>query len=88
VLLELLGTSNSDLYSAYTEFCIGYSPKELLGQLQIVPVAKDKYVVNLFGQLNFGRSNITYTKYNALKAALLALKECAKENGFTVALSP
>jgi O-acetyl-ADP-ribose deacetylase (regulator of RNase III) len=76
----------SGLYSAYTEFCTGNSPKELLGQLQIVPVAKDKYVANLLGQLNFGRSNITYTNYNALKAALLTLKEFAKENGYTVAL--
>ena len=41
--------------------------QDLLGKVQIVNVAPDKQVANIFGQLDFGRnSHKKYTDYTAL----------------------
>lgn len=73
------------IYTAYMEFCNGKQPEELLGQLQIVALG-GKWAANLFGQLNYGRSNSIYTDYTSLQKALMSLKVYAKEQGLSVAL--
>lgn len=42
-------------------------PSCLLGQIQSIKVDKNKYVVNLFGQLDYGRAKKRYTEYYALR---------------------
>lgn len=64
--------------SDYLSFCSQYSAKELLGKAQIVEVdaAPIKGVINIFGQLNYGRSRTQqYTNYMALKEAFSFLNK-------------
>lgn len=62
--------------SEYHSFCDSYEPNELLGKVQIVPVDGDQYVVNIFGQLLYGRNkSFVYTSYNALEAAFAQISK-------------
>ncbi len=50
-------------------------PQDLLGKVQIVDVAPDKQVANIFGQLDFGRnSHKKYTDYTALTNAFHTIR--------------
>jgi O-acetyl-ADP-ribose deacetylase (regulator of RNase III) len=73
-------------YIGYMNYCYGKNPYDLLGNCQIVDVGKGKFVANLFGQLNYGRTKYRYTDYDALQNALHQLKAIAKRNKLTVAL--
>lgn len=60
--------------------------REILGECQIVD-CDSKIVANLFGQFNYGRArDVVYTDYNALREALISLKEFAKTNNLSVAM--
>lgn len=52
----------------YMRFCSQFKePKNLLGKYQLVEIAKDRFVANIFGQLDYGRDkNHRYTDYTAL----------------------
>lgn len=74
-----------NLYPAYKQLCNQYDSHELLGRCQLVRTGS-KFTANLFGQLNFGRQNVLYTNYEALKQSLIILKEEAKRNSYSIAL--
>jgi O-acetyl-ADP-ribose deacetylase (regulator of RNase III) len=46
------------------------SGASLLGECQLVRVAPDLFVANLFGQQYYGRTGAKYTKYDALDSSL------------------
>lgn len=72
-------------YDEYMKFSVSRS-ENLLGNCQIVDCG-DKIIANLFGQFNYGTDkNIVYTKSEALKKALITLKNYAKDNKKIVAL--
>lgn len=55
---------------SYQIMCNNAIPYDLLGKIHSVQISKDRYVVNVFGQLNYGRNkNVVYTDYNALRKA-------------------
>lgn len=45
----------------------------LLGEFQLIEVAPQRYVVNIFGQNFYGRDGARYTSYDALDRALFSL---------------
>ena len=49
--------------------------KELLGQVQIVPINEKQNVVNLFSQENYGYDGKRYTSYDAFYDALVRLRD-------------
>ena len=52
------------------------SPQELLGKFQLVYVEDSQYVVNVFGQLDYGRDkSIVYTDYDALRTAFAGMAQ-------------
>lgn len=57
----------------------------LLGTTQVIKVQENKYVANLFGQLNYGKYQ-RQTSYDHLYQALETLKGKAKKHNLTVAL--
>ena len=63
--------------SEYHEFCGKHcAPVELLGAHQLVSVGDDKWVINIFGQLEFGRNkNKVYTDYVALEKVFAAISQ-------------
>jgi O-acetyl-ADP-ribose deacetylase (regulator of RNase III) len=56
-------------YKAYCKGCKDSNPKNLLGEVQTVPVYDGKIIANLFGQFDYGRDKL-YTDYEALKESL------------------
>lgn len=52
-----------------------HGSEKLLGECQIVQTLDCNYVVNLFGQNNFGYDNEQYTDMDALKECLLKLRD-------------
>lgn len=71
----------------YMNYCAGSKPSELKGKLQVVKIAPNKYCVNIFGQLYYGRNkDIVYTDYVALREGLISLYNLAKQFNLTVAL--
>ena len=59
------------VYLKYRDRCTMFKddPSCLLGQIQSVKIDKNKYIVNVFGQLNYGRVKKKYTEYWALRRA-------------------
>ena len=77
-----------NVYDEYTALC-GMNKDNrstLLGHVQFVEVGDNKYVANLFSQLNYGRQKILYTDYPSLKLALTELRDVADEHRLSVAL--
>lgn len=69
---KALYTKWPEVKREYHKFCETVSdPYKLLGQIHEVQVNDgQKVVINIFGQLNYGRQNgITYTVYQALEKA-------------------
>lgn len=67
------------VYQRYLEFCYGNDGNKL-GTYQEVLVEPKLYIVNLFGQDGYGRSE-RQTNYAALAAALFSFfKDCAQKN--------
>lgn len=82
----------------YHEFCSGQRPEDLLGKIQVVDLlsefpARNKVVINVFGQLTYGRRKICYTDYDALAKAfdeinkICAFKTIAFPYGFGCGLA-
>ncbi|PPB12881.1 macro domain-containing protein [Brevibacillus laterosporus] len=82
---KLIKQQYTDAFESYIRTC-RLPIDEILGSCQIVRVGQDKFIANLFGQKDFGRSAKQYTDYEALKTALQSLKEQAKANQLSVAL--
>lgn len=75
------------VYNDYMEFCNKHSKKEdLLGKVLVSKVEEDKFVANLFGQLNYGYDGKRYTSYDALYEGLSYIKEKAQQSNKSVAM--
>lgn len=85
-IAKSLSDRYSILYPSYRQFCQKHNPHDLLGKCHIIKTEKDKYIANIFGQLNYGRQKIRYTDYDALEKALMSLKIRAKNNNLSVSL--
>ena len=57
------------VYGCYRSYLEYYGRDECFGTSQVVQVADNLSVVNLFGQYHYGRNN-RHTDYNALRSAL------------------
>ena len=54
----------------YVRFCKNREIGSLLGEIQIVPINRSQSVINIFGQLEYGRDRTqVYTDYTALEVA-------------------
>ena len=65
------------VFDEYKKLCSSNHPKNLLGMIQIVKVSDNLRIVNVFSQLNYGKSGL-YTRYDQLESCLLRLNEIAK----------
>lgn len=54
----------------YHKFNEGREPIILLGSFDIIEVERDLYVINVYGQLDYGRDGKRYVDYHAVKYAL------------------
>lgn len=69
----------------YKIHCSLYDSHDLLGTVQFVDIGNDQKVVNVFGQLFYGRhANVCYTSYKALKEAFRFIDSAC--SGKTVAI--
>lgn len=84
-LAKQLRNKSKLVFSSYKSLCDRSDPRELLGTVQVVRVAENKYVANIFGQLNYGRSKLN-TDYDALRKALVQLKTEAEYYDKSIAL--
>lgn len=60
--------------------------EDLLGNVQYVRVLEDKWVANMFGQLNYGYDRKQYTNEEMLYYCFKDLRENAEKHGLSVAL--
>ncbi len=70
-----------EVKTEYHKFCERFpNPKDLLGKIQVIPVNGGlQVVINIFGQLNYGRSKGTiYTNYDALVIAFTEINRIYK----------
>jgi O-acetyl-ADP-ribose deacetylase (regulator of RNase III)/uncharacterized protein YeaO (DUF488 family) len=67
----------------YSKVCKSEKPEELLGKVQFVSVDERLYIINLFGQLDYGRDEKRYTNYSKLR---VAFNSAAKGIGITEGL--
>lgn len=77
-----------EVYIAYKNLCDAYSDckeQRLLGRCQMVWTHKRNYIVNLFGQLNYGYDGEQYTDTDALKSAMTDLRNTINPEGKTIA---
>lgn len=80
-----LKTKYPKIYIEYRNLCTFNSIDKLIGSAQIVEVDSNKYIVNLFGQVNYGRG-IVHTNYNALQRALNSTFQFAHEFNYSIAI--
>ena len=60
-----------EVYDSYKELCNEFEPEVLLGTIDIVEVEEGaREIVNIFGQLDYGRDGKKYTSYDAFANAL------------------
>lgn len=64
-----------EAYFEYVSFCETQPYKnKLLGSVQLVKVAPDRVIINIFGQTTYGRNpNVIYTSHEALEHAFTQL---------------
>jgi len=61
--------------------------KALIGRTQYCWIGDSRYLVNIFGQNDFGRDKSkVYTDYNAVKNCIINVHDTAECNGWTVAI--
>lgn len=76
-------------YTQYHDACEQYTQEHgkdwLLGKIQVVKVCDNTRVVNMFGQLNYGRGGSQYTDMNALRRCFKTLAKEVKP-GETIAM--
>ena len=69
------------VFKKYKCFCNRHESEELLGQAQFCKIGEEKYICNLFGQMNCD-ANKRQTDYNALNSAVIEMLEKLKSNNF------
>ena len=73
-----------EVFNAYYHYCKTNIPTEILGTTLICQANDNKYIANLFGQLNYGEG--LQTDYNRFEKALKAVYNFAKESNLSVAI--
>lgn len=63
-----------NVYMKWCEMCVKYKDV-LLGRCQLVKTRNGKLIANLFGQLGYGYDGKQYTDLNALKNAMINLRD-------------
>lgn len=72
------------VFDEYKEKCFAKPPSSLLGTMIPVQVEDGLFVLNLFGQLNYGRElGHRYTSYDALDEALKTTSSWMKKHEFS-----
>lgn len=74
------------VYKHYKNFCDINNPYDNLGNVQLVRVSDKQYIANIFGQLNYGRWNVRYTDYDALRKGFDYLAQLQNKKKFRVAI--
>lgn len=76
-----LKKAHPEVYAEYRKLCLTHMDDNynLLGQIQVVPVETNKWVINMFGQYDTGGSRAT--EYSAFSQCMSALKEWVSKNG-------
>lgn len=70
-----------EVYKEYNKLCLEMHSQDLLGGIQTVLANDGKYIINLFGQLKYGKNGEKYTNELAFTSGLrLILKDCEKYN--------
>ncbi|PFT50887.1 Appr-1-p processing protein [Bacillus thuringiensis] len=93
-LAKQIRAKHPEVYKMYQAHCDGKNPQALLGDIQAIylrdenskPQDEYEFVVNIFGQLNYGRENVLYTNYDALRKGLVTLRDDASELGVSIAI--
>lgn len=71
------------VFEDYALHCrMGVSPSDVLGTMNVTEVEPQLFVINLFGQRDYGRDNKRYTSYDALDKALSRTADWMKEHGW------
>ena len=72
------------VFDDYAAHCrTGMTPSDVLGSINVTEVEPQLFVINLFGQLNYGRDkSVRYTSYDALDKALSQTQRWMKEHGW------
>lgn len=75
------------VFNAYRSRCELYKDnrKGLLGMCQVITVSENQSIANLFGQLGYGYDGKQYTNLDALKKAMLELRDIYLPQDETVA---
>lgn len=79
------------VYTSYIDMVenhinIGHERKDLLGKVQGIEVADEKWIVNMFGQLGYGYDDKQYTDTSALFDCFKGIRKVAEANNLSVAL--
>jgi O-acetyl-ADP-ribose deacetylase (regulator of RNase III) len=68
-----------EVYKEYNLLCTITEPEKLLGEVQPVNIGENKWVMNMFSQLNFGYDGKRYTSYDAIWSCLWKVKTYSPE---------
>ena len=71
------------VYKSYKEVCNKNTDTFLLGKIQIVNVGNEKFIINLFAQLNYGKGE-RFTDYNSLRSCLFLVKKYTPRNSIAI----
>ena len=78
-----------EVFQAYQSLCKPRSncKHTLLGECQVVETSNGKCIANLFGQLGYGYDGQQYTNVDALKRAMIKLRNrCIDNENITIAM--
>ena len=73
-----------EVFNAYYHYCKTNIPTEILGTTLICQANDNKYIANLFGQLNYGEG--LQTDYDKFEKALKEVYNFAKQSSLSVAI--
>lgn len=73
-------------YESYLNTFRSKPPHDLLGYCDIAEVRIEKFVANIFGQLNYGRIVVSVSDYDSLRQGIQTLKDYAQSFGYSIAL--
>ncbi|TCJ01149.1 macro domain-containing protein [Cytobacillus praedii] len=74
------------VFNGYKNYCNNRHPYDLLGEVQLIQVSNEKYIANIFAQLNYGRKKLIYTDYESLSKGMNYLKDLARKYDKSITL--
>lgn len=75
-----------EVYKIYRDLVKTHEHGLLMGSVLYIRVSKNQWIANIFGQLDYGYSNKTYTDYDMLRHGLYDLKGLAEERDWSIAM--